>query len=91
MHDYQEACMAKLEAFLKKVPVIARLRSEELPTILERPASESNSISSALTLDEVLTHEDVTIRKKSDERKESRKKSTASNFIETINSIVEHF
>lgn len=82
--------MAKLEAFLKKVPVLARLRSEELPTILERPASESNSVSSALTLDEVLAHEDAT-RRKSDDRKESRKKSTASNFIETINSIVEHF
>lgn len=69
MHDYQEACMAKLEAFLKKVPVLARLRSEELPTILERPASESNSVSSALTLDEVLAHEDLTRKKVMTEKK----------------------
>lgn len=83
--------MVKFEVFFKKVFVIVRLRFEELFTILERLVLESNSILFVMILDEVFTYEDVTIRKKSDDRKESRKKSIVLNFIETINFIVEYF
>lgn len=89
MHDYQEACMAKLEAFLKKVPV-KRLKSEELPTIVERPGSECNSVSSVMTVEEV-AQEDVILRRPRSNPRENRKRSTASGIFDAINSIVDNF
>lgn len=90
MHDYQDACMAKLETFLKKVP-IARLKSEELPTIVERPVSECDSVSSALTVEEMMAQEEVVMRKSSTDKKEARKRASGSAFMDTLTSLVENF
>ncbi|XP_048734278.1 NAD(+) hydrolase sarm1-like isoform X3 [Ostrea edulis] len=90
VHDYQDACMAKLETFLKKVP-IARLKSEELPTIVERPVSECDSVSSALTVEEMMAQEEVVMRKSSTDKKEARKRASGSAFMDTLTSLVENF